>query len=135
MAVTVTLAPEVRSLIVIAGVLSEVTLSVFEDPLSDAAARSGVPVRGMPTAVAAADNEVADPALLVEVSEYRMYFPTSAVVSVYVVEVAPEMAVQSPGMEVLVDAAGDVQRYHCEVSVGVGVPLNVAVPVSVCPNC
>lgn len=41
------------------------------------------------------------------------------------------MAVQSPGMEVLVDAAGDVQRYHCEVSVGVGVPLKVAVPVRV----
>lgn len=44
------------------------------------------------------------------------------------------MAVQSPGIEVLVDAAGDVQRYHCEVSVGVGVPLNVAVPVSVSPS-
>jgi len=44
------------------------------------------------------------------------------------------MAVQSPGMEVLVDAAGDVQRYHCEVSVGVGVPLKVAVPVSVSPS-
>lgn len=44
------------------------------------------------------------------------------------------MAVQSPGMEVLVDAAGDVQRYHCEVSVGVGVPLNVAVPVRVSPS-
>lgn len=45
-----------------------------------------------------------------------------------------EMAVQSPGMEVLVDAAGDVQRYHCEVSVGVGVPLKVAVPVRVSPS-
>lgn len=44
------------------------------------------------------------------------------------------MAVQLPGMEVLVDAAGDVQRYHCEVSVGVGVPLNVAVPVRVSPS-
>lgn len=69
MAVTVTLAPEVRPLIVIVGVLSEVTLSVFDDPLSDAAARSGVPVAGIPTAVAAADKEIADPELLVAVSE------------------------------------------------------------------
>jgi len=80
-AVTVTLAPEVRPLIFIDGVLSDVTLSVFDDPLSDAAARSGAPVDGMPTAVAAADKEVADPALLVEVSEYRMYVPTSSFVS------------------------------------------------------
>ena len=34
----------------------------------------------------------------------------------------------------LVDAADEVQRYHCEVSVGVGVPLNEAVPVSVSPS-
>lgn len=40
---------------------------------------------------------------------------------------------QSPGIVVLVLPAADVQRYHCEVSVGVGEPVNVAVPVSVSP--
>ena len=72
MAVTVTLAPEVSPLILIVGVLSEVMLSEFEDPPSDASARSGVAVAGMPTAVAAADNEIADPEPLVAVSEYRI---------------------------------------------------------------
>ncbi len=41
---------------------------------------------------------------------------------------------QSPGIDVLALAAGDVQRYHCDVFVGVGDPVNVAVPVSVSPS-
>ena len=68
-AVMVTDAPEISPVRLMVGVLSLVVLSLLEVPVSDASAKSGVPVAGMPTAVAAADNEVALPSELVAVSE------------------------------------------------------------------
>ncbi len=132
-AVIVTEAPDIKPVKSIRGVLSEVRLSLVEFPLSDDVARSGVPVAGAFAAVAAVESEIAEPAEFVAVSAYRMYLPISSAVSRYVEPVAPEIAVQSPGIEVLVLPAAEVQRYHCEVSVGVGEPVNVAVPVSVSP--
>jgi hypothetical protein len=60
-AVTVTEAPEMRPVRSIRGVESDVRLSLVDVPESDAVARSGVPGAGNPTAVAAADREVAEP--------------------------------------------------------------------------
>ena len=67
-AVTVTDAPAVSPVRSICGVLSEVRLSLEDVPESDDVARSGVPVAGIPTAVAAADSDVAEPCELVAVS-------------------------------------------------------------------
>ena len=60
-AVTVTEAPEMSPVRSIRGVESDVRLSLEELPKSEDVARSGAPVADIPTAVAAADNEVAEP--------------------------------------------------------------------------
>jgi hypothetical protein len=67
-AVMVTDAPEISPVRLMVGVLSLVVLSLLEVPVSDASAKSGVPVAGMPTAVAAAESDVAEPCELVAVS-------------------------------------------------------------------
>lgn len=81
-AVTVTDAPLNNPVTAMLGVLSLVTLSVLEEPVSEAALKSTADGAGIDTAAVGAETEVTDPLAFVAVLAYRRKDPASAAVSV-----------------------------------------------------
>jgi hypothetical protein len=102
-AVTVTLVPTVRPVRLNVGVLSLVTLSEFDVPVSEAEFRVGAVGVAIVICVVALEVAVALLTELVPVLRTRMYFPTSALAKTYVLEVAPLMLTQVPPLEALFD--------------------------------
>ena len=77
------------------------------------------------TASDAAEKRVTDPAVFDAVSPTRRYFPSSDSSGVYAEVIAPEIDEQPDGTRL--DVVADpvlVQRYHCRLTVGVGVPVH-----------
>jgi hypothetical protein len=97
-AVTVTFAPTTKPASAISGVESLVTSSEFDEPVSEAAIKSGVIVGAVITASALdALIDVIDPVELVAVTAKRRYEPNMSDVGVMEREFAFAMAVQSFG--------------------------------------
>jgi hypothetical protein len=82
-------------------------------------------VGGICTASEVAEKRVTEPAVFIAVSPTRRYLPSSDSSGVYAEVIAPEIDEQPDGARL--DVVADpvlVQRYHCRLMVGVGVPVH-----------
>ena len=82
-------------------------------------------VGGICTASDAAEKRATEPAIFDAVSPTRRYLPSSDSAGVYAEVIAPEIDEQPDGTRL--DVVADpvlVHRYHCRLTVGVGVPVH-----------